>query len=174
MKNAILIFVLAALTGCAGYDATSANEGGRPIGGFGESSRTATDFLYEHDPASARAEYAADGNAAGVAITSIMLLPYSDASTRLITNHLGGLDALDAQGDVIWGDQGLAYFISRGVAWDDSPSTAGLKTLLVDRLPWSRVALHRHGGAARSAYSGSADSAPVCVLERSGTDPADS
>ncbi len=106
--------------------------------------------LYAHDIVGARTEYEqlkqdgggrAGGPAAGVALTSLLLLPYSPAFTRIITSHLGARDALDKQGDVLWGDQGLTYFLARGVDWDDTPSTAGIKTLLVDRLPWSRQQL---------------------------------
>lgn len=84
------------------------------------------------------ADFPADGRAAaGAAVTGALLIPYSDASTALFTGHLGGSAALDAQGDVLYGDQGLLYFISRGVPWEDGEFTAGIKTLLAEKLPWS-------------------------------------
>ena len=104
-------------------------------------------LLVQHDIAGARDAFeinrGADPgtSAAGVALTSILLLPYTDAATRIIVDHLGGNSAMDAQGDVIWGDEGFVFFVARGVPWDDSPTTAGIRTLIADRMPWSHQAL---------------------------------
>ena len=75
--------------------------------------------------------------AAGLAITDILLLPYWSQTTILLTENLGARDSIDKNRDVIYGDDGLLYFLSRGVPWDDSENLLGIKTLLVDDLPWN-------------------------------------
>lgn len=164
----LLLMLIVALSGCADALKT-ADVGGADNEAFptsGEFSRTAEDRLYAHDIEGARAEYAAWGDdapraglaAAGEAITSLLLLPYANSTEKILTDHLGARDGLDAQTDVIWGDDGLIYFIARGVAWDDSPSTAGIKTLLVDKLPWTRQQLDSIDGFVRGLNN------PVALL----------
>lgn len=150
---ALMLLMLGLTAGCASYDAASlGDESSGNAGPQEPRSSTADAYLYEHDIAGARDQYArldtAQGTA-GVAITNLLLLPYSEASTRVLTRHVGARNALDAQGDVIWGENGFVYFVARGVAWEDSPSTAGIKTLLVDRLPWSRQQIDSINGFVR-------------------------
>ena len=141
-----LTVAIFALSGCAADMAGSALDvnNASPTGPPMDDGRAS---LYRNDLVGAQAEFdrlraAGSGyGAAGYAVTSLLLLPYSPAVTRIITAHLGASDAIDRQGDVLWGDRGLVYFIARGVAWEDTPQTAGIKTLLVDRLPWSRQQL---------------------------------
>lgn len=147
----ILAATVLILSGCASYDGYgSADVEGVRNNSFDDPTEAADARLYQHDIKGAQVEYeqtlAESGGragrpAAGLAITNLLLLPYAASVTEVLTNDLGARDALDTQGDVIWGDQGLVYFIARGVSWEDSPSTAGIKTLLVDRLPWSRQQL---------------------------------
>jgi hypothetical protein len=102
--------------------------------------------LYDSDLQTARSQYAevlaqnpADGvAAAGHAVTDVLLLPYAPETTAVL-KHFGASDSLDAQGDIIFGESGFLYFVSRGVPWEDSgPDTVGIKSLLVDKLPWTR------------------------------------
>lgn len=139
MKSTYLPFIAVwfalASVGCASYDASLGLDAPAPDETDG------TTLLYSHNVKGARDAFELADNHGGVAVTSLLLLPYSDAMTALLTGHLGARDGLDAKGDVLWGRDGFAYYLSRGVAWDDSPSTVGIKTLLIDRLPWTQQEL---------------------------------
>lgn len=130
MKYLPLLFAIIT-TGCASYELDyDPSPPGAP-----------SDRLYENDLKGARDAFAAQNDPGGVAVTSLLLLPYSNGMTKLLTTHFGARAALDETGDVLWGQDGFVYFLSRGVPWEDTPSTAGIKTLLLDRLPWTRSQL---------------------------------
>ncbi len=78
--------------------------------------------------------------AAGRAVTNLLLIPTSPPVDTILTQHLGASAPLEST-DVIYGDQGYLYWRSRGVQWEKSGEYAGIKTLLVDRLPWSEKRL---------------------------------
>lgn len=141
MKSMYLMVMLMALMGCAGQDAASALED--QTGPTREDEAQAR--LFSLDLKGARDVYAArlaqnpadPDAAAGKAVLDVLLLPYSSAMTRVLKDSLGASRGLDATRDVIYGDGGYLYLLSRGVPFADGESFPGIATLLEDDLPWS-------------------------------------
>lgn len=158
MKYAILtiflMFPMSMLAGCASYGGAESldtagggsNSDNASPGQPNADGRRAEEYLLDQDISRARDEYRAalqedpaDGRAAaGMALTDTLLFPYHSSVTTVLTRHLGASASLNAQGDVIYGEQGFFYFLARGVPWEDGSSTGGIKTLLSDRVPWRR------------------------------------
>jgi hypothetical protein len=155
------LVVLAALVafqgGCAAAgDAYSAEGADVPQNGSSNNGSHGSEVvsLYDSSLEEARASYAStldvdpsNGQAAaGHAVTDLLLLPYASETTAVL-RRMGASDSLDAQGDVIYGESGFLYFLSRGVPWEDTgPETVGIKSLLVDQLPWTRKQLDSADG----------------------------
>lgn len=151
-----LLVIAVASSGCGYAGAADSAESPGLNNGWDDSTNGATNggnvadiSLYDTDLETARTRYAdslsanpSNGQAAaGHAVTDILLLPYAPETTDVL-RHVGASDSIDAQGDVIYGESGFLYFVSRGVPWEDSgPDTVGIKSLLVDRLPWTRKQL---------------------------------
>ena len=79
-----------------------------------------------------------DGEAAaGKAMCDLLLLPGSNAAGRLATGYLAADGPIDANA-LLYEEGGYFYLASRGVPWEDSGEYVGMKTLLAERLPWSK------------------------------------
>ncbi|MFB6264600.1 MAG: hypothetical protein ABEL76_13390 [Bradymonadaceae bacterium] len=76
--------------------------------------------------------------AAGLALTELFLLPEHQASARLLKEHLGASGEIDAE-RALYARNGFFYWWARGARWeDDRDNYDGIKSLIADRLPWSR------------------------------------
>ena len=134
-----------AAVGCGSDDA---------MGGFDEAPGTdpvvdspiqrAVAAMFDHDLARARALFAEarEGRgergraAAGHAVTSLLLLPFSAEVDSLLVDHLGASSGL-GDGSLLYGEQGLLYYLSLGTPWDDADGLVGIQTQLRDEIPWT-------------------------------------
>ncbi|RVU45739.1 hypothetical protein EA187_08205 [Lujinxingia sediminis] len=121
------------------FDAGNEPNPGEPVPSLGEAEQA----LIAHDVAAARAMYQerlelnpADGDAAaGRAICDLLLVPGMVEVGRLLTESLGAAEPLNAA-DVIYGNEGLLYWASRGARWADDGQYQGIRSLLAPELPW--------------------------------------
>lgn len=74
---------------------------------------------------------------AGKAITDLLLLPGASAVSTLLTEQLDATHPVDANA-LIYADEGLLYWVVRGVPWEDEGSYKGVKSLISAQIPWSR------------------------------------
>jgi hypothetical protein len=101
--------------------------------------------LFNHNVARARdfyedalsAEPGSGRAAAGLATTRLLLVPGVSQVATLLIEDLGARHGLDA-GDVIYGRDGYLYWRSRGATWEDQGQFEGIRSILANRLPWSR------------------------------------
>ncbi|TXD34065.1 hypothetical protein FRC98_19610 [Lujinxingia vulgaris] len=115
------------------------NEPGEPVPSLGEAEQA----LMAHDVAGARAMYQqrlevdpSDGEAAaGRAMCDLLLVPGMPEVGRLLTESLGAAEPL-AAAEVLYGDEGLLYWASRGARWADDGQYLGIRSLLAPELPW--------------------------------------
>lgn len=77
---------------------------------------------------------------AGKAITDLLLLPGAPAMSDLLVGQLNATHALDAN-TLIYAEEGLLYWVVRGVPWEDQGSYKGVNSLIAARLPWSQARL---------------------------------
>lgn len=140
----LLALSLVLSIGCGADAGASFSSGGTSEGDFAR----ALEALAEHRVREAHDTYTSllerstgDGRAAaGKAVTDLMLLPSSAPANELWTEHLGASGELDIV-EVFYADEGYLYWLSRGVRWDGDGDYAGIRQLLVDRLPWSEEQL---------------------------------
>lgn len=155
MKYTTLLLLLALPGfGCASYDAGGADaspangaqnnsyEGNNSAGS--EPYVAGLDALYAHDVQAARDELAdaprQDRRAmAGLAIVEVLALPMSTELNDVLSGSLGATRSVT--NDLIYGEDGLLYLVSRGVPWEDGESLAGIRTILGEELPWQRERL---------------------------------
>ncbi len=78
--------------------------------------------------------------AAGLAITEILLLLDSAPITKILTENFGARRAINSS-DMIYGSDGMLYWLSRGVSWKDQGQYQGILSLIGDKLPWTRPQL---------------------------------
>lgn len=142
-----IVAMMVVFSGCGGAaDATSEESKETDQAG---SLRDGQARFFEHDILGANASYKEaleeDTNSsqarAGVALTSILLLPYDPAVSELLTCCLGADQGLSADRDVIYGEDGILYLLSLGVPFEADGGNPGIKTLLAEDLPWSRQKL---------------------------------
>lgn len=106
--------------------------------------------LFEHEIKSASEGYAQilaehpDNSEAlaGMAVTRVLLLPYDEHVTELLTCCLGASSELDANSDILYARDGFFYLLSLGVPLEDEEGFPGIKTLLAPDLPWQRAKLN--------------------------------
>ncbi len=75
---------------------------------------------------------------AGLGITEILLMPGRPTVNEMLFDHFGARQDLDANA-VLYDEGGYLYWASRGVRWDDDPTSSdvrGIKSLIAERLPW--------------------------------------
>ncbi len=143
MKYLKLIPLLALVaSGCAdaastaGADALAVNNGSRIVE-VDPAAQTATDALFARDIPAARAalqDASTPREFAGKAVVETLYVPLAPETQRLLRDSLGA--TRDVTAELLYGDTGLFYLISRGVPWADSDSYAGIRTQLADKLPW--------------------------------------
>lgn len=121
------------------FDADNDANPGEPVPSLGDAEQA----LIAHDVAGARAMYQqrlalnpADGDAAaGRALCDLLLVPGMAEVGRLLTESLGASEPLDAA-EVLYGNEGLLYWASRGARWADDGQYQGIRSLLAPELPW--------------------------------------
>jgi hypothetical protein len=142
----LLAAALLVLGGCAADEADAAFGGPSPNLIDDSPLVAAENRLFEHDIVGANERYAAglesdpdDGQlAVGKAITDILLIPYSPAFGRLLTESLGATRPLSPSDNVLYRTEGVLDLSSRGVAFLDDGNLSGIDTLLEGELPWQR------------------------------------
>src|SRR5690554_6187875 len=97
---------------------------------------------------------------AGKAITDLLMLPGSAEVSALLVGHLGAAHPVDANA-LFYADDGLFYWVVRGVSWEDQGSYKGVRSLISARLPWSQERLsgtqNFFGGLSNSLNLATAD-----------------
>lgn len=97
---------------------------------------------------------------AGKAITDLLMLPGSSEVSALLIGHLGAAHPVDANA-LFYADDGLFYWVVRGVSWEDQGSYKGVRSLISARLPWSQEQLsgtqNFFGGLSNSLNLATAD-----------------
>lgn len=107
--------------------------------------------LARHDVRAAQRAYTdvlADGEseatstaAAGLGLTQLMLLPGAPSVRGVLTDHLGADNSgFDAQA-LIWSEEGVLYWLSRGTRWEDDGEFQGVRSLVEALLPWTPARL---------------------------------
>lgn len=144
--SAVFFILAIGLNACGASDETS-DLSKRSEGGEAQIVDAQTK-LFENDPRAANRAYAeilSEGEnpeaRAGSALTQLLLLPYHDDVTELLTCCLGASRGLDADSDILYGPDGLFYLLSLGVPFEDEEGYPGIKTLLAPDLPWARSRL---------------------------------
>jgi hypothetical protein len=85
----------------------------------------------------ARHEQAPGAAYAGKALTDLLLLPGSEATTKILVDHLGATSGIDAN-DALYAEEGFLYWQVRGVPWTDEGTYTGIRSLISNELPWSK------------------------------------
>lgn len=99
---------------------------------LGHAQQIYADWLQEN-PTSGQA-------AAGLAITELLLILNSEPVTKLLIENLAARRAIDSS-DMVYGSDGMLYWLSRGVSWEDQGQYQGILSLIGDKLPWTRQQL---------------------------------
>lgn len=73
----------------------------------------------------------------GRAVTSLMLLPGSNAARQIVSMHLGATNTSYDIERLMWAENGILFWLSSGVRWEDDGELAGVKSLVRQDLPWS-------------------------------------
>lgn len=137
------------VSGCAGYDSAEAGYLGtaRPDAYSDAQIVLAEDSLTRHDLKSARSIYSealtsndpfvAGTASAGKAITGMLLLPDDEAMRAMFINELGATNRRYEAQRFLWSNNGILYWFSQGVRWEDDGDFQGVQTIVEDELPWS-------------------------------------
>ncbi len=137
---------LAGADGC-GSGGFAWGDAPRPIAYNDTRIAAAESELARHDVRAAQRSYTdvlADGEseatstaAAGLGFTQLMLFPGAPSVRDVLTNHLGADNSgFDAQA-LIWSEEGVLYWLSRGTRWEDDGEFQGVRSLVEALLPWT-------------------------------------
>jgi len=74
--------------------------------------------------------------AAGVGITSLMLLPDEDVTREVFVEHLGAERPDYDAARLVWEDNGMLFWFARGTRWDDDGDFQGVRSLVSPQLPF--------------------------------------
>lgn len=91
-------------------------------------------YRAELDEGDARTQRTA---AAGKALTDLMLLPGDDAARTLLIDQFGAQNRDYDVEQLVWSDDGMLFWFSQGVRWDNDGEYEGVRSIVEDNLPWS-------------------------------------
>lgn len=96
-----------------------------------EAQRLYGDALSSQDP---RVEGTA---AAGKALMDTFLFAGDEAARALLVEYLGAQNRRYDVERLIWSENGVLYWLSEGVRWEDDGNFQGVRSIVADELPWS-------------------------------------
>lgn len=143
----LALLVLCVAPGCGGeFESALDIASSRPAAYNDDLISQAEDSLTRHDIVGAQTYYGAalenddpfvEGTAAaGKGMTDLFLLVGQDSVRTLLSQQLGATNRRYDVQRLVWSNNGVLYWFSQGVRWEDDGDFQGVRSIVSDQLPW--------------------------------------
>jgi hypothetical protein len=143
----LALLVLCVAPGCADYAGGALDiASSRPAAYNDDLISLAEDSLTRHDIEGAQTYYGAalenndpfvEGTAAaGKGMMDLFLLAGQDSARTFLSQQLGATNRRYDIQRLVWSNNGVLYWFSQGVRWDDDGDFQGVRSIVSDQLPW--------------------------------------